>query len=396
MYIGTTDGAEPKRLRGLDSPGVYVAPDHVLFRRQTALVAQRFNLSQGALIGDPVAIADPVGQDTYVGTTNGFGVSANGIIAYRAGGVSRTQLVWFDRAGKQIGLVGETESTNLMGPELSPDGRWVAVDRTAERNRDVWFWDLLRRGWTRFTSDPLVDGFPIWSPDGTQLAFESTRKGPFDVYLKASSQTAPEQPLIESADSKWPLDWSRDGRFLLYHVTDPKTGFDLMAKGMSGANASPSGLNSPKMTGDARNSIVIANTRFAEDNGQFSPNGQWVAFQTNESGRNEIVVQSFPNPTNKLHVSTEGGSFPRWRSDGKELYFSSLDAKLMAATVRSSPNGLVFDVPVPLFQTNMNAVTVKTPYAVSGDGRFLVNQRIAASDNTPITLILNWHSKDSK
>src|SRR5262249_23977422 len=146
---------------------------------------------------------------------------------------------------------------------------------------------------------------------------------------------APEQVLFESADSKWPLDWSRDGRFLLYYNNDPKTGSDLMAL---------------PVTGDDRKPIVIANTPFTEADGRFSPDGRWVAYQTDDSGKNEIVVQSFPNPTVKLQVSTGGGVAPRWRFDGKELYFVAPDNKLMAATRRSSTPGIDFDSPIPLFQ----------------------------------------------
>src|SRR5262249_14876891 len=152
-----------------------------------------------------------------------------------------------------------------------------------------------------------------------------------------------------------PLSWSKDGRFLLYQSSDPKTGLNLMAL---------------PVTGDDRKPIVIANAPFSEDNGQFSPDGGWVAYQTDESGRNEIVVQSFPNPTIKVHVSTGGGIYPRWRSDGKELFFISLDSKLMAATVRYSAAGLDFDTPAPLFQTNIITGIPKTEYAVSADGRF--------------------------
>jgi hypothetical protein len=144
------------------------------------------------------------------------------------------------------------------------------------------------------------------------------------------------------------------------------------------------------VTGDDRKPIPIASTPFSEDNGQFSPDGRWVAYQTDESGRNEIVVQSFPDPTIKTHVSTGGGSNPRWRPNGKEIYFISSDLKLMAATVRRSAAGLDFDTPTPLFQTNIYTGTAKTQYAVADDGHFLINQLVADSAPAPITLILNW------
>jgi serine/threonine protein kinase/Tol biopolymer transport system component len=381
IYLGFTDGSEPKRLTAADSAGAFLPPDRLLFIRQTALLAQRFDVSHGTLAGDPVTITDPVDN---VGSAGIFAVSASGLVAYRSGGASRQQLVWFDRTGKQIGVASEPDLDLLSMPEVSPDGKRIALDRTVQGNRDVWLWDLVRRGWTRFTVDPSLDGFPIWSPDGTQIAFESNPKGNFDIYLKALSQTTPEQPLLESAESKWPEDWSRDGRFLLYHVNDPKTGYDQMAL---------------PMTGDDRKPIVIANTPFAEDNGQFSPDGQWVAYQTDESGKNEIVVQSFPNPTTQLQVSTGGGVAPRWRFDAMELYFVAPDDKLMAATRRSSTASIDFERPIPLFQMGPYTYlrsTVRAKYAVSRDGHFLLSQTAVDAVPTPITLILNWHPKDSK
>jgi Tol biopolymer transport system component len=387
IYIGTTDGAESKRLTAADTSAAYLPPDHIVFLRQTALLVQSFDVFHRTLTGDPVTIADPVGSasDRFTGGlfNGGFSVSVSGRLAYRTGDRGSYQLVWFDRTGKQLGVAGEPDSADLGSPELSPDGRRLAVDRIVQGNRDVWLMDLVRGGWQRFTFDPALDGSPIWSPDGTKLAFYSARKGPNDIYLKASSETASEQPLLETSNGKRSLNWSKDGRFLLYRNDDPKTGFDLMAV---------------PVTGDDRRPIVVAKTPFSEDDGQFSPDGRWVAYQTDESGRNEIVVQSFPNPTLKVPVSTEGGIYPRWRSDGKELYFIAPDLKLMAATVRSSAARLDFDKPVPLFQTSIYLYggNLKTQYAVSTDGRFLINQPVVDSAPAPITLILNWKPRDSK
>jgi Tol biopolymer transport system component len=380
IYLGTTDGAEPKRLGPADTAAAYLPPDHILFVRQNALLAQRFDLSHRTLTGDPVTIADPIVSVNFVG---GFSVSAGGLVAYRAGGANRRQLAWYDRTGKQIGVAAEPDTYNTQTPDLSPDGRRLAVDRMIQGNRDVYLRDLIRGGWSRFTFDAAVDGLPVWSPDGTQLAFESSRKGPFDIYLKASSQTAPEQPLLESSESKWPFDWSRDGRYLLYHVSDLKTGSDLMAL---------------PMTGDDRKPIVVANTPFAEDDGQFSPDGKWVAYRTDESGTAEIVVQSFPNRAAKVQISAGGGITPRWRSDGKELYFIAPDLKLMAATVRSSISSFDFDPPTALFQTRAyrGTSTSRVGYAVSRDGRFLIDEPVMDAAPTPITLILNWKPRDTK
>jgi serine/threonine protein kinase len=382
IYIGNIGSAESKRLTAADTAAAYLPPDRIVFMRHTALFVQRFDISRQTLVGDPITIADPVASDDN-SFGLGFAVSSSGRLAYRAATANQRQLVWFDRAGKQLGVAGEPDSANVRSPELSLDGRRLVVERTVQGNRDIWWMDLVHGSLNRLTDDPALDGDPIWSPDGTKVAFNSTRKGPSDIYLKAVNETGQEHLLggTVSTNSIWPLDWSRNGRFLLYHTNYLQTGDDLIAL---------------PIMGDDRKPIVIANTQFSEDNGQFSPNGRWVAYQTDESGRNEIVVQSFPDSTLKFHVSTGGGIYPRWRSDGKELYFISPDAKLMAATVRPSPSGFDFDTPTALFQTNLYFDASKAQYAVSADGRFLINQSFANASPPPITLILNWHPKDSK
>jgi len=237
--------------------------------------------------------------------------------------------------------------------------------------------DVLRGGATRFTFES-TDSFPVWSPDGRRIAFASNRKGNYDLFLKPSSGTGAEEELVlASAFTKLPIDWSLDGRFLLYVYGDPKNGWDLAAL---------------PITGD-RKPIVVVSTPFEERGGQFSPDGRWVAYQSNESGRFEIYVQPFPAPGDKWQVSIAGGTDPRWRPDGKELFFLAPDAKLMAAPVRASNSTFETGSPVSLFQTrtavggNANLIP---QYAVSRDGRFLFNVPDDTSTAAPITLILNW------
>jgi Tol biopolymer transport system component len=350
------------------------------------------------LTGEPVVVADPVGSDTIVG--GGFSLSTDGLLAYRSGAGALSQLRWYDRSGKALGAAAEPDSNNLLSPELSPDGLSVAASRVVEKNNpDVWLLDLVRKGWTRFTSDPAVDVGSIWSPNGNQIAFSSNRNGPLSLYLKPANSVHSEEPLVEqTANGKFPQDWSKDGRFLLYSETDPKTGFDLWALPMSGASANPSGRSGQKMTGTDREPIVIANTKFEEVSGQFSPDVRWVAYQTTESGQFQIVVQAFPIPTGKKQVSINGGSQPRWRADGKELYFIAPDGKMMAASFTSSGTSFATDTPVPLFAASLatGSGTYKQQYVVSRDGRFLLNEQREQSTNNVITLILNWRPKDSK
>ena len=183
--------------------------------------------------------------------------------------------------------------------------------------------------------------------------------------------------LLKASSTMFPMDWSRDGRFLLYAQVDLKTGRDMWALPMAGSD---------------RNPIPIAKTTADEQNGQFSPDGRWVAYQKNESGEFQIVVQSFPEPTGKWQVSTGGGTEPRWRADGKELYFMAPDGKMMASSINVQGSTLAATAPVSLFQAfRVTGLGFnKQEYAVSREGRFLINQPAETSINAPITLILNW------
>jgi serine/threonine protein kinase len=364
IYLGSMDGTPAKRLTAADSSGSFLSPDRLLFLRQGTLVARHFDVAREELTGDPITLASDVG---------GFSVSASGIVAHRsAGGGRQARITWFDRSGQTV--LGPTGFANA--PELSPDERQVAFDRTTRGNRDVWILDLARESVTPFTFHQAVDGFPLWSPDGTHIVFESTRNGTFDLWIKPSSGASPEQLLLETADSEWPLHWSKDGLFLLYQTSDLKTKWDLWALPMTGSDRTP---------------LVVANSPFAERMGQFSPDGRWLAYETNESGRPEIVAQAFPMASGRFPVSTGGGTAPRWRADGNEIFFIAPDGVLMAVPITTTGSAFDAGKPKALFRTDITAQPFKSQYAVSRDNRFIVNdlqpEEGAAS---PITLILNW------
>jgi eukaryotic-like serine/threonine-protein kinase len=377
-YLGSIDGNDPKRLVAADTTGTLVSPDWMLYLQQGALRAQRLDTSRGVLVGNPVIVADPVDYDTaFYGA---FSVSAGGMVAYRSGVGSRTQLTWFDRNGKTTGTVGDPDENGFGFPELSPDERRVAVDRILPGSQDIWLIDLLRGGVTHFIFDAtFINRRPLWSPDGTQIVFGSRRNSGVDnLYTKPSSGAGTEQLLLESSGLKVANSWSTDGRFLLYGEDNPKTARDLWALPMQGD----------------RKPIAVVNSPFDERNGQFSPDGKWVAYQSNETGRIEIYVVPFPADAGKWQVSTNGGISPRWRHDGKELFFIAPDAKLMA--VAASVSGASFDAapPVALFQTRIAGgglnYSNKPQYAVSADGRFLINVPAGEATAAPITLIMNW------
>ena len=238
---------------------------------------------------------------------------------------------------------------------------------------------------TRLTFDADLDSNPVWSPDGMRIAFGSIRAGTFDLYVKPSNGSGAEERLVESPNNKAPQDWSKDGRWLVYYELNPVTGRDVWAL---------------DMTSPGRPARVVANTPANELLAQLSPDGRWVAYQTNESGRFEVVVQPFPDAGGRWQVSTGGGVAPRWRADGKELYFLSPNATLMAVPVTAAGTSFEAGTPVGLFPTrivNGGTVTQNRPqYAVARDGRFLINEPVADATATPITLILNWQPQPTK
>jgi Tol biopolymer transport system component len=341
------------------------------------LIAQRLNLSVGELTGEPVTVAVGVGSDAR--GRGGFSISSDGRVAYRTGGNPRSQFTWRTRSGKAEVAPVEPEDSSYL--ELSPEGKRVAVQRAINNNLDIWLMDLERGGSSRFTYDTGNDQLPTWSADGAWIAFSSNRAGSNNLYLKSvGGAVGSEELILDTPNRKQPQHWSSDGRFLLYYEIDPKTGRDLWALERTGGSWKPR---------------VVANTQVEERGGQLSPNGRWVAYETDESERFEVVVQSFPEPGAHSVVSTGGGMYPRWSADGSEIYFMTPDSTLMAAPVVSgkSPSGtepFKAGRPVRLFTAHVQGSSfIRAPYAVSKDGRFLINEPVE-SPTTPITLLLNW------
>ena len=400
IYLGSLDAPETTRLTAADGAGVYdpAGPGlagasreggWVLFVRGGTLLAQRLDLTRRALTGDPVTVADPVAVD---GTSfaSAVSVSAAGLVAYRPGGANRRQLTWFDRAGTALGTVGAPDE-NLLSPRLSPDGRRVAVSRAVQGNSDIWLLDADRT--TRFTFDPSPDRFPLWSPDGSRIVFDSTRTGHRDLYQKPSGGAGSDALLVASPQDKVPSDWSADGRFLLYQSIDPQTSYDLWVVPRDGD----------------RTPFVFLKTPFDERRAQFSPDGRWVAYMSNESGRFEIDVRPFLGPSapggaerrggGQWQVSTAGGMSPRWGPGGRELYYLAPDGTLMAAPMAVTGATLEPGRPVALFRTRIVGggadLNVGVNYDIARDGRILINT-VLDEASVPITLIQNWNPEAKK
>jgi Tol biopolymer transport system component len=377
VYLGSLDGGEPIRVLATETPGVFVPPDRLLLVRGDALMAARFDAAQGTVAGELMQLAQPVGRDDGV-LASAFSV-APGTLAYRAtGGSQRRQLVWMDRTGKMVGSIGSPDTNQLAQLALDPAGQRIALVRTILGNFDVWLVDTSRGIPARFTFDPGGDRYPLWSADGRRVVFWSVRSGPSSLYEKSASGAGDEQLL--AADAGVPLSWSPDGRFLLYQRAEPKTGIDLWVLPITGE----------------QKPLAVVQTAMDQPGGEFSPDGRWLAYESNESGRFEVYVQPFPEAGGKWQMSSAGGTQPRWRRDGKELYYVAPDARLMAVTVAATPDGKTLDpgVPSPLFRTPLASgagVTAGRPeYAVAPDGRFLMNTVVDGSAPSPITVVLNW------
>ncbi|HJZ82298.1 MAG TPA: hypothetical protein VKD91_18195, partial [Pyrinomonadaceae bacterium] len=336
--------------------------------------AQPFNTKQLKLTGEPIPLADHVGQDSTFSQGN-FSASHNGVLVYD-GSVDRAskQLVWVDREGKQIRALGKIGGWSQPG--LSPDEKHVAVDRDQPGgNREVWLYDAEGGNASRFTFDPADNTTPIWSPDGSQIVWGSNRNVTYDIYQKAANGSGRDEMLYSSNNVKVATDWSRDGRYIVFYELDPKTKRDLWVLPMAGD----------------RKPWPFLQTDANEVGAKLTPDGQWLAYASDESGKYEVYVQSFPSGGGKRQISTNGGIGPRWRGDGKELYYHTPDGALMAVDVNAG-KGFENGAPHKLFEFRSgNGLITVAPYAPSADGqRFLLNMLVDESGGAPLTVVLNW------
>jgi serine/threonine protein kinase len=350
----------------------YADPGYVVFGQDGELRAQPFDAERGSLSGDARPIRDArIGQrESWYAMP--FTISSTGVLAYHPS-TGQTELAWFTRAGALDGRIASVETYG--DARLSPDGEHVIFGRTnpATGDSDLWLYDIRRDRSRRFTFDSSVDPRAIFSGDGKRVVFRATRGNASGLYAKTVSGEGVESFLAPVHRSAIPRDWSSDNGFILYQALYPTTGWDLWAAPASG---------------DGKPFPVIA-TEHGEREGRFAPGGLFVAYDSTESGRREIWVQPFPPTGAKWQISTTGGFSPRWRRDGKELFYVASDGRLMAVPVALGAS-VEFDAASPLFQT-MHRETAYGAYDVSADGkRFLINMPPDASHTQPITIIVNW------
>jgi Tol biopolymer transport system component/tRNA A-37 threonylcarbamoyl transferase component Bud32 len=375
VYIGSLDSTHSARLLAAGSNALY-ASGYLLFERERTLIAQPFDDRRFQLTGAALPVAENVGVANLTHHSL-FSVSDNGGLVYDSNNQGgRTQLVWFDRQGNQLGGVAAEsgDPTGFSNVNLSPDGTRIAVDRRDEKatTRDIWVLDQTRGGESRLTFDPATDASPIWSPDGRRLIFFSSRQGTWQLYSKDASGAGTDELLLRTNESKTTCDWSRDGRNILFRSWDPRTKWDLWVLPLD------------------REPFPIVRSPLEDECGQFSPNGRWLAYVSDESGRKEVYVQPFSSglqPSGKWQISTNGGAVPRWRRDGKELLYLDLDNKLMAVSLTGN-TPFQFSPPKELFQTHAAGFQ---SYDVTPDGqRFLVNTAIVEPTSSLPTVVLNW------
>jgi Tol biopolymer transport system component len=383
IYVGSID-AKPeqqslKRIQAADFSFGYApprngSPARLLFLREESLMAQAFDQRRFEVAGEQAPIAEQVGTSI---TRAYFSVSPNGVLAYRGGSGPSSELTWFDREGHSMGRAGEPGY--YLDMALSKDASRVAYSRPSQGgNRQIWTLDNARGINTLLGFRPDGSRTPVWSSDGKYVAFSSARANA--IYVKDAANSGSERPIMQTGLTKFMDDWSRDGRYLLY--TETTTSLDLLA------------VADPLGTGE-RKAIPIATSGANETHGQFSPDGRWVAYASDETSRFEIYVVPFPpgdGRTGKSLISSAGGRQPRWRADGKELYYLGLDNSVMAVDTKTEP---AFQAATPhaLFRspTIANATNFEYRYDATGDGKkFLMVNVLAGEPSRPVTVVLNW------
>jgi eukaryotic-like serine/threonine-protein kinase len=384
LYAVSLNGGAAVRILPDNTNAIYAPPaalggsGHLLFRREDTLMAQPFDPHSLKATGEmfPVAEQVPTGGNIGFGA---FSISESGTLVYYSGGtVASRELVWMDRAGKRLGVVGKPAVYWELA--VSPDERSVAVVIANGSQWDIWLEDLARGVMSRFTFRSGMNRCPVWSPDGSRVAFtlNPLNSSPWDIYQKSAGGNGQEELLLHAGTDGCPNDWSPDGKWIVYEQLARKNVRDLWLLPLDGE----------------RKPVPYLQTPFNDLYGRFSPDGKWMAYQSDESGQYQVYVQAIPPNGVKYQISAAGGYVPQWRRDGKELYYLSADQKLMAVPIKlgsavepGTPQPLF---PVPAFLSSYLA------YAPSRDGqRFLVNAPAggeSAAAAPPVTVVLNWQA----
>ena len=380
IHVGELESARTQRLFDADSAAVYTA-GHLFFIRAGTLFARPFDASSRQVLGDPFPIAEGVMGSVGSNIRAALATGRNAI-AFRVGSVAvERQFEWVDQSGTRLRTVGQPESGFVTSPSPSPDGAFLAMLRRVNGNSDVWLFETRRGVLSRFTDHVGEDIFPLWTRDGSRVVYTSNRNGRFDLYQKRTTGEAAEDLLLKGGPEElFACDSSPDDRFVLYQRRTPTMGWNLTTL--------------PRQEG--LQAFTISETKFDERAGQISPDGHWVAFASNRSGRSEIYLAPFPGAGQTVPVSSTGGAQIRWRSDGRELFYVAFDQRLMAARIDAAGGDkIVVDSPVALFTTRVGRTDVTgAQYVVAPDGKqFLMNSFSHDVSPPPIRLMLNWRPR---
>jgi serine/threonine protein kinase/Tol biopolymer transport system component len=365
LFVAALDSKDRTRLMAAETNAAYAAPGYLLFHREATVFAQPFDAKKLAFTGDAVQIAGGVGYDPSSGRGN-FDVSQNDRLLYFQGDVGgnapigrgqtgvNMQLGWLGRTGQLLAGAGDAAAQGDF--DVSPDGKLIAVTRQEGTGADIWVIDWQRAGnATRLTLDPGDDVGPVWSPDGTRVAFTSYRKGNADIYVKNANGVGPDTPLLESTTNEIVKAWSRDGRYIAY-LSGQDNFLDIYVLPQFGD----------------KKPIPVVQGRYRKSEPQISFDGKWLAYTSDESGQFEVYVVSFPAADQKLKVSRDGGGQPRWRGDGKELYYRAPDNRINSVDITAGARieaGVPKLMVAPAFNNQMTRDPTRHQLSVTPDGQ---------------------------
>lgn len=367
LRLGSLDSSETRSIMRLDSRAEYAPSGHLLFARDGALFAQPFDVEAGSVHGEASLVT--AGINYFIGPANAaFSVSQTGVVVFGAA-AAPSRLVWLDRSGKQVGELGQPSV--IDGLRISPDGQRIAVDieETRTGTSDLWVFELSRGVATRLHHDPIDEIAPVWSPDSSRIYFRSDIQGPPDIYELMAGDPGSQREVFAAEMVQQPEDISRDGRWLVY-LNDLQTTADIYLLPLEGE----------------RKPIRWLATRFDEKSPRFSPDGLWIAYESDESGDPEVYLARTDGAAEKKRISVAGGTRPRWRRDGRELYYAAPGGQMMAVSIVSGPR-LEVGVPLMLFRAESGIQN----YDVTADGsRFLATVPLERDPDSPIRVIVNW------